>query len=312
MSAQPTTLRDPNELAPPSDISRPMVSARDLRKTYNGRFSWFGNANKTKPALDGASFSIRAGRIVGLIGPNGAGKTTAIKAMLGLTRVEGELRVMGLDPFLEREKLMEEVCFIADVAILPRWARAKDLIDYTQGVHQKFNREKCEAFLAGTDVSLNARVGELSKGMIVQLHLALIMAIDAKLLVLDEPTLGLDILYRKRFYEQLLGDYFDESRTILITTHQVEEIEPILTDVLFINRGKIVLSAPMDELAERYVQLTVDASNIEAARACGPVAERKLLGKSQMLFDGLDRERLRPLGELSPPSLSELFIAKMS
>ncbi len=293
--------RDPNEMAPTSDVQRPMVSARDLRKAYKG-----------KAALDGASFSIRPGRIVGLIGPNGAGKTTAIKAMLGLTRVEGELRVMGLDPFIQREQLMEEVCFIADVAILPRWARAKDLIDYSAGVHKKFDRQKCERFLSDTDVKLNSRVGELSKGMVVQLHLALIMAIDAKLLVLDEPTLGLDILYRKRFYEQLLGDYFDESRTILITTHQVEEIEPILTDVLFINRGKIVLSAPMEELADRYVQLNVEASQIEAARALGPVAERKLLGKSQMLFDGVDRDRLKALGELSPPSLSELFIATMS
>ena len=294
-------MRDPNEMAPLSDVQRPMISARDLRKLYKG------NA-----ALDGASFSIGAGRIVGLIGPNGAGKTTAIKALLGLTRVEGELRVMGLDPFVQREKLMEEVCFIADVAILPRWARAKDLIDYADGVHKKFDRKKCEAFLAGTDVKLTSRVGELSKGMIVQLHLALIMAIDAKLLVLDEPTLGLDILYRKRFYEQLLGDYFDESRTILITTHQVEEIEPILTDVLFINHGKIVLNAPMEELADRYVQLNVESAQIEAARALGPVSERKLLGKSQMLFDGVDRERLKALGELSPPSLSELFVATMS
>jgi ABC-2 type transport system ATP-binding protein len=286
---------------PRSDVQKAVVSAREMRKLYGG-----------KAALSGASFSIASGRIVGLIGPNGAGKTTAIKAILGLTRVQGELRVLGLDPFTEREQLMQEVCFIADVAILPRWARAKDLIDYTEGVHKKFDRKKCEAFLAGTEIKPNAKVGELSKGMIVQLHLALIMAIDAKLLVLDEPTLGLDILYRKRFYEQLLGDYFDENRTILITTHQVEEIEPILTDVLFINHGKIVLSAPMEELADRYVQLNVDASQIEAARALKPVSERKLLGKSQMLFDGVDRERLRALGELSPPSLSELFIATMS
>jgi ABC-2 type transport system ATP-binding protein len=286
---------------PRSDVQKAVVSARDMRKLYGG-----------KAALNGTSFSIASGRIVGLIGPNGAGKTTAIKAILGLTRVQGDLRVLGLDPFTEREQLMEEVCFIADVAILPRWARAKDLIDYTEGVHKKFDRKKCEAFLAGTEIKPNAKVGELSKGMIVQLHLALIMAIDAKLLVLDEPTLGLDILYRKRFYEQLLGDYFDENRTILITTHQVEEIEPILTDVLFINHGKIVLSAPMEELADRYVQLNVDASQIEAARALKPVSERKLLGKSQMLFDGVDRERLRALGELSPPSLSELFVATMS
>jgi ABC-2 type transport system ATP-binding protein len=287
--------------APVSDVQKPLVSARDLRKRY-----------KDKSALDGASFSVQRGRVVGLIGPNGAGKTTAIKAMLGLTRVEGELRVLGMDPFQQREKLMEEVCFIADVAILPRWARAKDLIDYTEGVHRKFDRKKCEAFLASTDIKMTARVGELSKGMIVQLHLALIMAIDAQLLVLDEPTLGLDILYRKRFYEQLLGDYFDASRTILITTHQVEEIEPILTDVLFINRGKIVLSAPMEELADRYIQITVDQALVESARQFKPISERKLLGKVQFLFDGVDRNSLRTLGELSPPSLSELFIATMS
>lgn len=283
-----------------NDVRAPLISARELRKSYKG-----------KPALDGTSFYVGRGRIVGLIGPNGAGKTTAIKAMLGLTRVEGELRVLGLDPFKQREALMESVCFIADVAILPRWSRAQDLIDYTQAVHKKFDREKCLRYLAATDIKMTARVGELSKGMVVQLHLALIMAIDAEFLVLDEPTLGLDILYRKRFYEQLLGDYFDANRTILITTHQVEEIEPILTDVLFINRGRIVLSAPMEELAKRYTQVTVDTANAVAARAFTPIAERKLLGKSFFLFDGIDREKLAHLGEISTPNLSDLFIATM-
>jgi ABC-2 type transport system ATP-binding protein len=278
-----------------------VVKARGLRKSYG-----------KKIALSGADFDIARGRIVGLIGPNGAGKTTAIKAMLGLTKFEGSLQILGLDPFQQREKLMEDVCFIADVAILPRWAKAKDLIDYTAAVHAKFDRAKCEGFLSKTDVKLGSRVAELSKGMIVQLHLALIMSIDAKLLVLDEPTLGLDIIYRKRFYEQLLGEYFDADRTIVITTHQVEEIEPILTDVLFINHGRIVLSAAMDDLAERYCNLTCDSSKADAARAMRPIGERKLLGKAQYLFDGVDRAQLKALGDVSPPSLSELFVALLS
>lgn len=278
-----------------------VIRASGLVKQYRG-----------KRALDGASFSVGSGRIVGLIGPNGAGKTTAIKAILGLCQVEGAINVLGMAPFAEREKMMEQVCYIADVAILPRWARAKDLIDFTEGVHQRFDRAKCLAFLQNTEIKLKSRVSELSKGMIVQLHLALIMAIDARLLVLDEPTLGLDILYRKRFYEQLLGDYFDENRTILITTHQVEEIEPILTDVLFINHGRIVLDAPMEQLAERYCQLTVESAQMAAARALSPISERKLLGRSQLLFDNVDPALLKPLGELSRPSLSELFIATMS
>jgi ABC-2 type transport system ATP-binding protein len=283
------------------DTDQIAVQAQGLRKSYGG-----------KMALSGADFRIEKGRIVGLIGPNGAGKTTAIKAMLGLTKFEGKLSVLGLDPFQQREQLMEQVCFIADVAILPRWARAKDLIDYTAAVHAKFDRAKCERYLAQTEIKASSRVGQLSKGMTVQLHLAIIMAIDAKLLVLDEPTLGLDILYRKRFYEQLLGDYFDAERTIIITTHQVEEIEPILTDVLFINHGKIVLSESMDTLAERYCNLTTDATQAEVARTWRPINERKLLGKSQFLFDGIDRAQLRSLGEITPPSLSELFIAMMS
>ena len=277
-----------------------VIEAHGLSKSYG-----------KKVALDGAKFKVGRGRIVGLIGPNGAGKTTAIKAILGLTAFTGTLKVLGLDPFKQREALMQQACFIADVAILPRWARVQDLVGYVEGVHPRFNRSRCEALLAATDVKAKSRVGELSKGMIVQLHLALIMAIDAKILILDEPTLGLDILYRKRFYEQLIGDYFDGERTILITTHQVEEIEPLLTDVLFINRGKIVLNAPMDELSERFSQVTVDASRAEQARALQPIAERKLLGKSQFLFEGADRARLREFGDLAPPSLSELFVALM-
>lgn len=284
-----------------SEAATDVIRASGLVKEYRG-----------KRALDGASFRVGSGRIVGLIGPNGAGKTTAIKAILGLCQVQGDINVLGLPPFAQREKMMEQVCYIADVAILPRWARAQDLIDFTEGVHPRFDRTKCLAFLKSTEIKMKSRVGELSKGMIVQLHLALIMAIDARLLVLDEPTLGLDILYRKRFYEQLLGDYFDENRTILITTHQVEEIEPILTDVLFINHGRIVLDAPMEQLAERYCQVTVETSQLAAARALSPISERKLLGRSQMLFDNVEPALLKPFGELSRPSLSELFIATMS
>jgi len=278
-----------------------VIEAKSLKKQYKSNF-----------ALNDCSFTVGRGRIVGLIGPNGAGKTTAIKAILGLTAVQGELRVLGLDPFKQREKLMEQVCFIADVAILPRWASAKDLIDYVEGTHAKFSRERCLDYLSETDIKLSSRVGQLSKGMVVQLHLAIIMAIDAKLLVLDEPTLGLDILYRKRFYEQLLGDYYDGERTILITTHQVEEVEPLLNDVIFINRGKVALSETLDALAERYCNLTVDASRLEQAREFKPISEKRLLGKNQLLFDRADREALKQLGEVAPPSLSELFVALLS
>ena len=281
--------------------SGPVVSARGLRKTY-----------KNKVAVAGADFEIGAGRIVGLIGPNGAGKTTALKAILGLTPFEGELRVLGKDPRSQRDELMNDVCFIADVAVLPRWIRVREAIDFVAGVHPRFDRARCERFLANTQLHPKLRVREMSKGMIVQLHLALVMAIDARLLVLDEPTLGLDILYRKQFYQRLLEDYFDEQKTILVTTHQVEEIEHILTDVLFIRDGSIVLSAPMDEVAERYTEVLVNADALEAARALGPIDERALpFGKTVLLFDAVPRAQLAALGETRNPGLADLFVATM-
>lgn len=278
-----------------------VVSARGLRKAY-----------KQKLALDGTSFEIGAGRIVGLIGPNGAGKTTALKAILGLTQFEGELKVLGMDPRRQRDELMREVCFIADVAVLPRWIRVKEAVDFVAGVHPRFDRAKCERFLASTQLKPGLRVREMSKGMIVQLHLALVMAIDARLLVLDEPTLGLDILYRKEFYQRLLEDYFDEQKTILVTTHQVEEIEHILTDVLFIRDGRIVLSSDMESVAGRYTELLVNAEQLEAARALGPIDQRALpFGKTVMLFDGVPRDTLAALGETRNPGLADLFVAIM-
>lgn len=281
--------------------SDPVVAARGLRKAY-----------RNKLALDGASFEIPAGRIVGLIGPNGAGKTTALKAVLGLTPFEGDLKVLGRDPSTQRDELMNDVCFIADVAVLPRWIRVKEAIDFVAGVHPRFDRAKCERFLAGTQLSPNLRVREMSKGMIVQLHLALVMAIDARLLVLDEPTLGLDILYRKQFYQRLLEDYFDEQKTIIVTTHQVEEIEHILTDVMFIRDGKITLSTSMDDVSERYVELLASADKLEEAKALGPIDERALpFGKTVMLFDNAPRERLEALGETRTPGLADLFVAIM-
>ena len=285
--------------------SGPVVSARGLRKAY-----------KNKVAVAGADFEIGAGRIVGLIGPNGAGKTTALKAILGLTPFEGELRVLGKDPRSQRDELMNDVCFIADVAVLPRWMRVREAIDFVAGVHPRFDRARCERFLANTQLHPKLRVREMSKGMIVQLHLALVMAIDARLLVLDEPTLGLDILYRKQFYQRLLEDYFDEDKTILVTTHQVEEIEHILTDVLFIRDGSIVLSAPMEDVAERYTEVLVNTDALEAARALGPIDERALpFGKTVLLFDGapsgVTRAQLAALGETRNPGLADLFVATM-
>ncbi|MDR1076743.1 MAG: ABC transporter ATP-binding protein [Xanthomonadaceae bacterium] len=278
-----------------------IASARHLRKRYGG------NA-----ALDDVSFEIGTGRIVGLIGPNGAGKTTALKAILGLTSFEGELRVLGLDPRTHRNELMQQVCFIADVAVLPRWMRVREAIDFVEGVHPRFDRAKCERFLADTKLSPKQRVREMSKGMIVQLHLALVMAIDARLLVLDEPTLGLDILYRKAFYQRLLEDYFDEQKTIVITTHQVEEIEYLLTDVLFIRDGRIALSSDMEELDHRYTETLVTAEMADAARALHPLDERALpFGKTVMLFDGVPRDRLAAFGEVRTPSLADLFVATM-
>ena len=278
-----------------------VIAARGLRKAY-----------KNKVAVAGADFQIGPGRIVGLIGPNGAGKTTALKAILGLTPFQGELRVLGKDPRTQRDELMNEVCFIADVAVLPRWIRVREAIDFVAGVHPRFDRARCERFLANTQLHPKLRVREMSKGMIVQLHLALVMAIDARLLVLDEPTLGLDILYRKQFYQRLLEDYFDEDKTILVTTHQVEEIEHILTDVLFIRDGSIVLSAPMDEVAERYTEVLVNADALEAARALGPIDERALpFGKTVLLFDAVPRAQLAALGETRNPGLADLFVATM-
>ncbi|HEY0333476.1 MAG TPA: ABC transporter ATP-binding protein [Stenotrophomonas sp.] len=278
-----------------------VVHAQGLRKAY-----------RNKLALDNTSFTVGAGRIVGLIGPNGAGKTTALKAILGLTALEGELKVLGMDPRTQRDALMNDVCFIADVAVLPRWLRVGEAIDFVAGVHPRFDRAKCERFLANTQLNKKLRVRELSKGMIVQLHLALVMAIDARLLVLDEPTLGLDILYRKQFYQRLLEDYFDEQKTILITTHQVEEIEHILTDVLFIRDGKIVLSAEMEHLSDRYTEVLVNAETAAPARALSPIDERSLpFGKSVLLFDGIPRSQLAALGETRSPGLADLFVAIM-
>jgi ABC-2 type transport system ATP-binding protein len=280
--------------------ANPIVRARDLTKIY-------GNAR----ALDHVSFDIEAGRIVGLIGPNGAGKTTALKAILGLVDFDGDLRVLGLDPRTQRAELMEQVCFIADVAVLPRWIKVSEAIEFVAGVHPRFSRQKCEAFLSHTKIVPSMRVRELSKGMIVQLHLALVMAIDAKLLVLDEPTLGLDILYRKSFYESLLSDYFDENKTIIVTTHQVEEVEHILTDLVFIRDGKIALAATMDEVGERYAEVMVNPDKADAARALKPLNERQIFGKSIFLFDGIERARLAALGELHKPSVADLFVATM-
>lgn len=277
-----------------------MVEARDLRKVYGD-----------VAALDGVNFTIEPGRIVGLIGPNGAGKTTALKALLGLTRYDGHLSVLGRDPYRDRAELMNEVCFIADVAILPRWLRVNQALDFVEGVHPRFDRARAEALLARTKIPARKRVGALSKGMITQLHLALVMAIDARLLVLDEPTLGLDILYRKQFYETLLNDYFDGERTIIVTTHQVEEIENILTDLLFIKDGRIVLDESMDAVAEKYIELLVPPDQRETARALGAIYERKVLGRHLFLFEGVDRQRLDAIGELHRPSVADLFVAKM-
>jgi ABC-2 type transport system ATP-binding protein len=281
-------------------MSEAIVTARGLSKRY-------GNSI----ALDNVNLNIEAGRIVGLVGPNGAGKTTALKAILGLTEFSGELNVLGLDPRKDRDELMKQVCFIADVAVLPRWITVEEVVAFVGGVHPRFSREKCLAFLAKTKMKSTQRVRELSKGMIVQLHLALVMAIDAKLLVLDEPTLGLDILYRKDFYQSLLNDYFDEQKTIIVTTHQIEEIEYILTDLLFIRDGKIVLDATMDQIGDRFAEVMVNPDKADAARALKPLHERQIFGKSIFLFDGVDRARLAELGELHKPSVADLFVATM-
>ncbi|ODS62397.1 MAG: multidrug ABC transporter ATP-binding protein [Arenimonas sp. SCN 70-307] len=277
-----------------------VISANKLSKRYNG-----------KPAVDSISFEIPAGRIVGLIGPNGSGKTTTLKAALGLVPFEGELKVLGKDPRRERDALMQEVCFIADVAVLPRWLKVKDAVDFVAGVHPRFNRAKAQAYISHTKLHPDMRVKQMSKGMIVQLHLALVMAIDARLLVLDEPTLGLDILYRKQFYQNLLEDYFDENKTIVVTTHQVEEIEHILTDLMFIRDGRIVLSSTMDEVGERFTEVMVAPDQAAAARALGPIDERSVFGKAVMLFDGVPRAQLAQFGDVRNPGIADLFVATM-
>jgi ABC-2 type transport system ATP-binding protein len=263
----------------------------------------------TTIAVDGIDLRVEEGRILGLIGPNGAGKTTALNAILGLTPYQGELKVLGRDPWTNRDQLMRDVCFIADVAVLPRWMRVSQALDYVAGVHPRFDRVKAEGFLAKTTIKRASKVRELSKGMVAQLHLALVMAIDARLLVLDEPTLGLDILYRKQFYDSLLNDYFDRTRTILVTTHQVEEVQDVLTDLMFINRGRIVLNCSMEEVESRYVELMVRPESVVAARALRPIHERQVFGRSILLFDGVDRKQLAALGDVRTPSIADLFVA---
>jgi ABC-2 type transport system ATP-binding protein len=281
--------------------SPPLIEARGLSKKY-GSFL----------ALDRADFVVQPGRIVGLIGPNGAGKTTALRALLGLTTYDGELRVLGREPFAERALLMQDTSFIADVAVLPSWLRVQQAIDFVAGVHPRFRRERAAALLAKTDIGTRRRIGELSKGMKTMVHLALTMAIDARLLILDEPTLGLDILARRGFYDALVNDYMDETRTIVITTHQVEEIENLLTDVLFIDKGRIVLDCSVDDIGARYAAVEVADARVEAARQERPFYERRALGKTVLYFEGADRGKLESLGEVGAPSVSDLFVAKLS
>jgi ABC-2 type transport system ATP-binding protein len=274
------------------------IEAHGLRKTFGKTI-----------ALDGIDLRVEEGRILGLIGPNGAGKTTALNAILGLTPYQGELKVLGRNPWTERNQLMCDICFVSDVAVLPRWIKVSQALDYVAGVHPRFDRAKAEGFLARTSIHRDSRVRQLSKGMVAQLHLALVMAIDAKLLVLDEPTLGLDILYRKQFYDSLLNDYFDRSRTIILTTHQVEEIEHVLTDVMFIHRGRIVFNRSMEEVESRYFEVSVRPEQVAAARALKPIHEREVLGRSIMLFDHLDHPQLAALGEVRTAGIADLFVA---
>ena len=278
-----------------------VIEARGLSKSYR----------RDQRALDNVTLNIEAGRIVGLIGPNGAGKTTALKAILGLTPFEGDLRVFGKNPYEERNAVMHDVCFIADVAVLPKWLRVWQALDVVGGLHPRFDRTRAEEFLRKTDIKMKSRVRELSKGMVTQLHLALILAIDARLLVLDEPTLGLDLLYRRQFYDTLLNDYFDKERTILLTTHQVEEIENLLTDVIFINHGHIALDSAVEGLAERYIQLTVKPDQVVRARELKPFYEREVFGRIAMFFEGRSSDELGSLGETRTPSIADLFVAKM-
>lgn len=277
-----------------------IIEARGLSKKFG-----------SYKALDNVNFTIEQGRIVGLIGPNGAGKTTALKAMLGLTPFDGSLTVLGRNPMSQRDELMKEVCFIADVAVLPKWLRVVNALDFVQGVHPRFDRTRAEEFLRKTDIRMKSKVRELSKGMITQLHLALILAIDAKLLVLDEPTLGLDLLFRRSFYDTLLNDYFDHERTIIITTHQVEEVENLLTDVLFIQHGQIALDSSVENIAERFTQVMTTPATAEAAHALKPFHEREVFGRVAMTFEGVPGEKLAPFGELRTPSIADLFVARM-
>ena len=274
------------------------IEARGLRKSYG-----------TTVALEGIDLRVEEGRILGLIGPNGAGKSTALNAILGLTPYQGELKVLGRNPWTERDLLMRDVCFIADVAVMPRWMRVSQTLDYVAGVHPRFDRAKAEGFLARTDIKRTSKVRELSKGMVAQLHLALVMAIDAKLLILDEPTLGLDILFRKQFYDSLLNDYFDKSRTIVVTTHQVEEVQHVLTDLMFIDRGRIVLDCSMEDFELRYAEVMVLPEHAAAVRALKPIHERQVFGRSIFLFDRADREQLAALGEVRTPGIADLFVA---
>ena len=274
------------------------IEAHGLRKAYGATI-----------ALDGVDLQVEEGRILGLIGPNGAGKTTTLNAILGLTPYQGQLKVLGHDPWASRDRLMCDVCFISDVAVLPRWINVSQALDYVAGVHPRFDRAKAEGFLAKTTIHRASRVRELSKGMVAQLHLALVMAIDARLLVLDEPTLGLDILYRKQFYDSLLNDYFDRSRTILLTTHQVEEIEHVLTDVVFINRGRIVFNRSIEEVESRYLELSVRPEQLDAARALRPIYEREIIGRTVLLFDHVDRPQLARLGDVRTAGIADLFVA---
>lgn len=277
-----------------------VLTAKGLNKKYGQQL-----------AIDHINLDIQPGRIIGLIGPNGSGKTTTLKAALGLIPFEGELRVLGFDPRTQRDELMQEVCFIADVAVLPRWIRVSEVLDFVEGTHPKFNRQKAKDYLAKTKLKHDMKVKQMSKGMIVQLHLAIVMSIDAKLLVLDEPTLGLDIMYRKQFYQNLLEEYFDENKTIIVTTHQVEEIENILTDLIFIQDGKITLNTTMDEIGERFTEVMVNSENYQAAKSLNPIDERSVFGKTVFLFDGVGRETLKTLGDLKTPGIADLFVATM-
>src|SRR5438094_3692528 len=288
-------------LAVQETLTMAPIEARGLRKTFG-----------TTVALDGIDLRVDEGRILGMIGPNGAGKTTALNAILGLTSYEGQLTVLGRHPWNARDQLMRDVSFIADVAVLPRWIRVSQLLDYVAGVHPKFDRARAEGFLAKTTIKRTSKVRQLSKGMVAQLHLAIVMAIDAKLLVLDEPTLGLDILFRKQFYDSLLNDYFDRTRTIIVTTHQVEEVQDVLTDLMFINHGRIVLKCSMEEFESRYVEVMIHPDHVDNARSLKPLHERQVFGRSVMLFDGVDRGQLAAMGDVRRPSIADLFVAVMS